>query len=291
MTILKKMLFSVVLLLITTISSAETYVVAAENFYGAIAKELGGPYVKVISIISNPNQDPHLFSTSPSTAKALANANVIIYNGVDYDPWMPKLIGVNSSPKMTIINVGNLVQVEAGANPHLWYNPTYMQILAHNITEKFIQLDPTHSTFYQANLNRFTQKNDQLLSDIDDIASSYSNVPVTATEPVFGYMASLLGLRMLHVNLQWQIMNDADPSPQSIKSFDDDLRQHKVRLLFYNNQVIDSLTEQFKKTAQLSNIPIIGVSETMPEQFKTYYQWMRSEVNDVKSTLSKIKQK
>ncbi|WP_062790306.1 metal ABC transporter solute-binding protein, Zn/Mn family [Aquitalea pelogenes] len=63
-------------------------VVAGENFYGDIAQQIGGKHVHVTSILSNPDQDPHLFEASASTAKALSAARLVVYNGIDYDPWM-----------------------------------------------------------------------------------------------------------------------------------------------------------------------------------------------------------
>ena len=96
-------------------------IVAAENFYGKLAQEIGGKYVNVQSIINNPDADPHLFTTSPSTIKAIMKAQIIIYNGADYDNWMNQMISEIDQSKVTLINVANLVGVKSGQNPHLWY--------------------------------------------------------------------------------------------------------------------------------------------------------------------------
>src|SRR5208282_6371820 len=79
-------------------------IVAAENFYGDIAEQIGGPDVKVTSILSNPDQDPHLFEVSPAVGREVSAARIIIYNGIDYDPWMEKMLrAARSSNRQTIV--------------------------------------------------------------------------------------------------------------------------------------------------------------------------------------------
>src|SRR5580658_4347508 len=98
-------------------------IVAAENFYGDIATQIGGASVKVTSILSNPDQDPHLFEASPSVARALSSASLVIDNGLGYDPWMMPLLSTAGSAHRQVIVVGDLAHKQAGDNPHLWYDP------------------------------------------------------------------------------------------------------------------------------------------------------------------------
>jgi zinc/manganese transport system substrate-binding protein len=72
-----------VMLTISAARAAPINIVAAENFYGDIAKQIGGPDVNVTSILSNPDQDPHLFEVSPSVGRAVSAARIVIYNGID----------------------------------------------------------------------------------------------------------------------------------------------------------------------------------------------------------------
>src|SRR5882757_8113807 len=101
-------------------------VVAAENFYGDIARQIGGSQVDVVSIMSNPDQDPHLFETTPGIVRQIADAQIVILNGADYDPWMDKLLAAAPRPGRLVINVAALTAAKAGSNPHLWYDPTTM---------------------------------------------------------------------------------------------------------------------------------------------------------------------
>ena len=124
-------------------------VVAAENFYGDLATQIGGANVAVTSILSNPDDDPHLFEASPDTAKALTDAKVVIVNGVDYDPWMEKLLGAHKAPGRKEIIVGALVGHKPGDNPHLWYDPAYMKAAAKALVADLIAVDPAHKADYE----------------------------------------------------------------------------------------------------------------------------------------------
>src|SRR6516162_8374868 len=130
-------------------------IVAAENFYGDLATQIGGANVAVTSILSSPDQDPHLFEASPETAKALSDAKVVIVNGVDYDPWMEKLLKAHKAPGRKEIVVGALVGHMAGDNPHLWYDPAYMKAAAKALVTDLNAIDPAHKADYEQGHARF----------------------------------------------------------------------------------------------------------------------------------------
>ena len=132
-------------------------VVAAENFYGDLASQIGGANVAVTSILSNPDDDPHLFEASPDTAKALSDAKVVIVNGVDYDPWMEKLLSAHNAPGRKEIIVGKLVGHKAGDNPHLWYDPAYMKAAAKALVADLVAVDPAHKADYQQGEAKFVE--------------------------------------------------------------------------------------------------------------------------------------
>src|SRR5882672_1274973 len=131
-------------------------VVAAENFYGDIAKQIGGGQVEVASIMSNPDQDPHLFETTPGIVRQIADARIVIFNGADYDPWMEKLLTAAPRPGRVVINAANLVRVKAGENPHIWYDPATMPAVAKSLAAALATADPTHKSDYETRLAAFT---------------------------------------------------------------------------------------------------------------------------------------
>jgi zinc/manganese transport system substrate-binding protein len=269
-------------------AAAPIKVVAAENFYGDVARQIGGSHVQVTSILSNPDQDPHLFEASPSVGKALANATIVVYNGADYDPWMDKLLSASKASNRQSIVVGELLKKKSGDNPHLWYAPDAMPTYARALASSLQTSDPAHAADYARNLNTFLTT----LKPIDDrvaaIKAKYNGTPVTATEPVFGYMAQALGLDMRNDKFQLAVMNDTEPSASDVAAFENDLKNHAVRVLFYNSQASGGAAQRMRDLALKVGVPVVGVTETAPAG-KTYQTWVLDELNAVEKALAKSK--
>jgi zinc/manganese transport system substrate-binding protein len=266
-------------------ADAEVKLVAAENFYGNIAHQIGGLLVEVTSVMSNPDQDPHLFETSPAVVRQLAAAQIVIYNGADYDPWMPKLLKVASRPGRAVIVAADLVHKTPGDNPHLWYDPPTMPAVARALAAALSKADPDHAADFQARLKTFLASLKPLNDKIAAIRKKYGGAPVTASEPVFGYMATALGLKMRNERFQLSIMNDTEPSARDIATFERDLKEHKVRAMFYNRQASDKIVQHLVELARANKVPVVGVTETIPPGMN-FQDWMASELNDTEKALA-----
>ena len=260
-------------------------VVAAENFYGDVARQIGGEDVAVASIMSNPDQDPHLFETTPSVVKQIAGAQIVILNGADYDPWMDKLLKVSPTPGRTAIVVADLVGKKAGDNPHLWYDPGTMPAAAKALAEAFAKADPAHKDGYAARLKSFLASLKPIEDKIAVIRGKFAGTIVTASEPVFGYMADALGLKMRNESFQLSIMNDTEPSARDVAAFQDDLKTHKVRVMFYNKQASNKAVQTLVDLAHTSKIPVVGVTETAPPNL-SYQKWMLTQLDETEKALA-----
>jgi zinc/manganese transport system substrate-binding protein len=261
-------------------------IVAAENFYGDVARQIGGSAVKVTSVLSNPDEDPHLFETSPSVARTTSAARVIIYNGIDYDPWMEKLVGAAKAADRKIIVVAELVGRKTGDNPHIWYDPATMLALAKVLADELSGIDPAHQADYQKRRELFEQSLQPIQARITTLRARLVGTPVTATEPVFGYMFAALGMNVRNMSFQMAVMNNTEPSVSDVAAFEDDLKAHRVRLLVYNNQASDPVAERMEKLAKASHVAVVGATETEPAG-KNYQAWMMSELDAVDRALPK----
>ncbi len=260
-------------------------VVAAENFYGDLARQIGGARVAVTSILSSPDQDPHLFEASARTARELAGARLVIYNGAGYDPWMAKLLAASPTANRAVIVVADLVRRKPGENPHLWYDPNTMPAAALRLAADLEILDAARKAAYQSRLRVFLQSLQPLSAKIAEMRRKYAGTPVTATEPVFGYMADALGLTMRNLRFQIAVMNDAEPRASDLATFENDLRQHKVKVLIYNSQATEAMARRMRDIAAQSHIPVVGVSETEPPG-TTYQNWMLGQLTDLQHALA-----
>ena len=263
---------------------AKLGVVAAENFYADIVRQIGGDRVEVASILNNPNQDPHLFETTPTIVRQIAAAQIVIFNGAGYDSWMGKLLESAPRADRTIVAVAELVNKKEGDNPHLWYEPSTMPTVARSLAGAFSRSDPAHAADYAARLQAFIGSLDRVNRKIEEIRAKYAGVAVTSTEPVFGYMASALGLKVRNERFQTAVMNDTEPSARDIAAFEDDLKEHKVKLLLYNKQTSTKLTQVMLDVAHRSNVVVVGVTETEPMGV-SYQDWMLSQLEDLQKAL------
>jgi zinc/manganese transport system substrate-binding protein len=259
--------------------------VAAENFYGDIAAQIGGDRVAVTSILSNPDQDPHLFETTPAIVRQIAAAQMVIFNGVDYDPWMQKLLGVTPKPGRVVIVAADLTHKKAGDNPHIWYDPPTMPAVASALAAALSTADPAHKDDFAARLKTFLVSLAPLNEKIAAIGKQYAGTPVAATEPVFGYMAAALKLKMHEQNFQIAVMNDTEPSARDFAAFENDLKTHKVRVLFYNKQAADNLVQHLLDLARAAKIAVVGVTETEPTG-QSYQAWMMGELEATEKALA-----
>jgi zinc/manganese transport system substrate-binding protein len=260
-------------------------VVAAENFYGDMVSQIGGANVAVTSILSNPDDDPHLFEASPATAIALSDAKIVIANGVDYDPWMEKLLSAHKAAGRKEIVVGALVGRKAGDNPHLWYNPAYMTAVAKALVADLVAADPAHKADYEQGEAKFLESLKPLDDKIATMHKSYAGQPVTASEPVFGYQAKLIGLDVHNEKYALAVMNNAEPTPSQVAAFENDLKGKKVKVMLYNAQASEPAVGKLVQLAKDNGIPVVGVSETEPPN-STYQDWMMGQLNALDKALS-----
>lgn len=264
---------------------AKIPIVAAENFYGDVVQQLGGDRVDVTSILSNPDQDPHLFEASPKTARALQSATLVVYNGADYDPWMAKLLNASKSDRRKVIVAADLVGKKSGDNPHLWYDPPTMPAVARAVNAALTAADPSHKAVYDANLAKFLDSLKPMNDKVAALRSQYAHASVTATEPVFGYMSDAIGLDMRNQRFQLAAMNDTEASASDIAAFERDLRERRVHVLIYNSQATEALTKRMLKLAQQSHVPTVSVTETQPAG-KTFQQWMLAQLDALGNALA-----
>jgi zinc/manganese transport system substrate-binding protein len=260
--------------------------VAAENFYGDVAQQIGGDRVAVTSILANPDQDPHLFETSPTTVRQVAAADIVLYNGADYDPWMDRLLAAAPRSGRRAIVAAALMHAAAGANPHLWYDPRTMPAVARALTDALSALDPAHQDDYAARLQSFLASLGPLNDKIAEIAGKYGGAAVAATEPVFGYMAEALHLAMRDSRFQLAIMNDTEPSARDLAQIERDLTARNVRVLFYNKQASNAVVGRLVDVARSAGVAVVGVTETAPPGL-SYQQWMRGELDDTEQALGR----
>jgi zinc/manganese transport system substrate-binding protein len=262
--------------------------VGAENQYANVISQIGGPYVKVSAVESNPNTDPHTFEASPSVARLVSAARLVVQNGLGYDAYMDNIEAASPSSQRKVIDVQKLLGLpNSTPNPHLWYAPVTMPTLARALVSDLSALEPAHAAYFKASAARFDDSLKPWFAALAAFAARYAKTPVATTEPVGDYMLEAAGtVNMTPFALQADIMNGVDPAPQAV-SFEDSLfSEHRVKVFVYNQQVTDSLTASFLAKAKHYGIPVVGVYETMPTPGYDYQSWMLAEMTALRNAVA-----
>ena len=262
--------------------------VGAENEYANVIGQIGGQYVKVSSILSDPNTDPHTFEASPSVAEVISAAQLIVQNGVGYDGFMNKIEAASPNTKRKVIVVQDVLGLPTDTpNPHLWYSPKTMPAVASAVAKDLEKLDPSHASYFRKNLSTFDASLQPWLRSIAAFKATYPDTPVAVTEPVADYLLKAMGMRILTPFVfQADIMNGVDPAPEDISLEEGFFTKQEVKVFCYNQQVVDSLTSTIKQTAISAKVPVVGVYETMPTPGYDYQSWMLAEVKAIEAAIT-----
>jgi len=260
-------------------------VVAAENFYGNVAQQLGGNHVSVTSLISDPNADPHEYESSVQDGVAIAEANVVIENGFDYDDWIDTMLSASPNANRILLTGAKIATYPLPDNPHLWYDPRNMDAVAQAIVAAFKKVDPADASDFDANLASFEKSLTPIEDKMKEIKSKYAGTPVGLTETIYLYQSEQMGLNVLTpFDFEKAIAEGNDPSVQSVQMANDQITNKQIKILIFNDQTITPITTNMQNEAKALNIPIVPVWETMPPG-KTYQTWMLNQLNNLEQAL------
>jgi zinc/manganese transport system substrate-binding protein len=263
-------------------------VVAAENVYGDIVRQIGGAHVEVTSILSDPNADPHLFEPGTKNGLAVSQAGLVIQNGVGYDAFMSRLEHASPSKSRAVITVADVLGVHgSNANPHLWYDVPELPKIAAAIAAGLERQDPAHAPSYGRGLARFDASLAPLQREVAAIKTSFAGRAVAYTEPVPGYLLAAAGLQNVAPEAFTRAIEDGtEPSPAAVATMTGLATDHKIQALLYNTQAISPITTRIRDAAKAAGIPIVGVTETLPAG-RTFQAWQLAQAHALQRALAR----
>ncbi len=263
-------------------------IVGAENQYANVAAQIGGRYVHASAIMSNPSVDPHTFEVSTSVAQAIAQASVVVQNGLGYDAFMNQLEAASPSSSRVVISVQGLLKLsDSTRNPHLWYEPSVMLRLAGALERDLAAADPAHAAYFAHRLDLFNRSMRSVAVAVAALRARFAGRVVASTEPVADYLLSAAGLvNATPWRFQADVMNGVDPSPEDVATLRSLLQHRRVAALLYNAQVTSSVTQSIRDLAVASGVPVVAVYETMPTPGYDYQSWMLAETSAIARALT-----
>lgn len=268
-------------------SDGRIIAVGAESQYANVISQVGGRYVDASGILSNPSTDPHSFEASPSIARRVAGAGLVVQNGLGYDEFMQQLEKATPSSARHVIDVQTLLKKpDATPNPHLWYDPTTMPVVAQAIADELSQIAPEHQAYFQQNAATFKAALARWSEALAELKQAFPAAAVATTEPVADYLIDAAGLHNLTPwSFQDAVMKGSDPSPQDVARLQNLFKNRQVKVFIYNVQIVDSLTQSFADLAKNNGIPVVGVYETMSAGYD-YQSWMIAQTKAIQTALT-----
>jgi zinc/manganese transport system substrate-binding protein len=263
-------------------------VLGTENFYADLLTQIGGTRVKTTSLLNDPNADPHEFEASPQAAQAVADAKLVIMNGVGYDEFMEKLLGASTKPERIVINAGDVIGVKDDVNAHIWYDTNTMRKVADAATDALSKLDAKNAAYFSANKDKYLAAIKTIEDKQNAIKAKYKGAPIAFTEPVAEYQTEAMELELKTPDgFMEAIEQGIDPKPADLAAERDLITGKKVKVLLYNSQVTSPVTKDIYDLAVKSGVPVVGVAETIPPKFKTFQDWMLAQLDELEKALAK----
>ena len=268
-------------------SGAPLQVVAGENVWGSLLSQIGGSKVHVLSVVSDPNADPHEYASNTATTRAIAAANYVVLNGAGYDSWGDRLLAAGANPQRTVLHISALLGKKNGDNPHFWYSPAYVNTAAVRMEHDLATLDAPDAAYFAANLRSLQTSLAGYQQRIVAIAQRFEGSQIAATEDIFAYTANAAYLALVSPPAFMQAVAEGnDPPASSVATFEFQLAHYPIKVLVYNSQTVTPLTQSIKKLAAVRHIPILGVSETIQPAGATFQSWMDGQLADLQAMLT-----
>jgi len=262
-------------------------VVAGENFWGSLVSQLGGTHTQVLSIVSDPNADPHEYSSNTKDARAIADAAFVIVNGAGYDDWALKIIAASNTPNQKVLNVADLLGKKEGDNPHFWYSPSYVNTTVKAMYSDLVTIDPAGAMYYAQQYAALNASLGVYNTRISTIRALFAGTKVASTESIFEYLAYATGLNLVSPSAFMEAVAEGnDPPAQSVVQFENLIRSGSVKVLIYNSQTVTPLTENIKTLAAAKGIPIVAVTETIQPEDVTFQDWQNAQLLFLQNALN-----
>lgn len=267
-------------------------VVAAENFWGSVAQQVGGAHVHVVSIITNPDSDPHSYEPTANDARVIAGASLVIENGIGYDPWVARLLAANHGTvdhgPQAVLNVGTVVGVADGGNPHRWYNPADLHTVINQLAADYSKLDPADKAYFASQRARFDRIGLRRYHElIATIRRKFSGTPVGASESIFAMLAPALGLRLITpYSFLKAISEGGEVSAADKLTIDRQIAHHLIKIYVYNSQNVTPDVRAQLAEARAAHIPVATITETLAPPQASYQAWQVRELAGIEAALA-----
>lgn len=260
-------------------------VVVSVDQWGAVTRALGGDCTTVTTVLTSSAVDPHDYEPSTGDIAAFEDADLVVVNGADYDSWAAGAVA-NLDPEPAVVDAADVVGVVAGDNPHLWYSPDAVQQTAAAITAALTELSPDAGGYLADRAAAWATDLQPFTAELATVQGLAAGRTYAATETVFDGTAAAVGLTdATPEGYRDAASNDGDPSPGDVAAFESALSEGGVDVLVYNTQTEGSVPEQLRAAAEAAGIPVVEVTESVPDGDDSFVAWQLAQLQQLADAL------
>jgi zinc/manganese transport system substrate-binding protein len=261
-------------------------VVVTVDQWGDIVEALTGACGDVSTVISGSTGDPHDYEPTPADNAKFTDADLVVMNGLDYDHWAEDAVSTLSTPP-AVVNAGEVVGLQEGDNPHIWYGPGFVEQVASAVTSELQTLAPAATDYFSTQAAAWEASMEPYRDEIAAIKQQHDGGTYGATESVFAYMADALGLQdRTPQGYQNSAANESEPSPGDISAFEQALETGQMDVLIFNPQTESAVTEQLRDRADSARVPVVEVTETVPPGATSFVDWQLGQLQALAAALA-----
>lgn len=249
-------------------------VVASISQWGSVAAKIGGDDVSVTSVVtSSSGTTSHEYEPTTQDVANLTGADIAIVNGAGYDSWAVNALADDTDT--TVINVADLMNVQDGANPHLWFSVDAIDKTASAVLDALKASDSAHSSDYDTNYAAWTKAYDSLKESLDIVKQETNGRTYVATESVAQYLLDDLGMTdKTPEGFKNATANESEPSAQDIDEMTQIVQNKQVDVLVVNDSETSDIATNLDSAGQNSKISIFHVTESMPSEVSNVLDWI-----------------
>jgi zinc/manganese transport system substrate-binding protein len=270
-----------------TVADGRVQVVTSTDVWGSVVAAVGGRDVDVAAIIHNPNQDPHDYQSTPLDAAKIAAAQLTVYNGDGYDDFFSADLRATPSAKRATIVAFDLSGQPASANEHIFYDLPTVTKVADAVAARLGRIQPAHAAAFASNAKTFDAHVDALLAAARQIGVRHPGRRVVVTEPVADYLLRAAGVTdATPAEFERAVESDTDVPVAALSATLNLITGHQVAAVVDNAQTQTTVTDQLTGKARAAGIPVVDVTETLPQGVTGYLRWMTAQVNALSAALA-----
>jgi zinc/manganese transport system substrate-binding protein len=210
-------------------------VVASFSILGDFVKNVGGDRIEVTTLVG-PNGDIHVYTPAPADAKKIADAKLVVINGLGLEGWLPRLVQSSGGKATIVIASDGVVPLKSGsaADPHAWQSVSNAKIYVANIRDALVAADPADAGAFRANADAYLAKLDGLDRDVREAMARIppAHRKVISTHGAFGYFASAYGVEFI---APLGVSTDFEASARDIADIINRIRVAKIPAVFVEN--------------------------------------------------------